>query len=230
MHHFCFFSDISIHSLRMEGDSKENIVSSPFRKFQSTPSAWRETLLLPFFLFSRSHFNPLPPHGGRPVLTSILRSNPAFQSTPSAWRETSFSIKLSSDLIFQSTPSAWRETARQQIHAFLAVQFQSTPSAWRETWCFFLCHYDPEYFNPLPPHGGRQLRKAFILTGEKHFNPLPPHGGRRTRWRQSAETSRHFNPLPPHGGRQSSLNIFCIFNRHFNPLPPHGGRLLSSSS
>ena len=79
---------ISIHSLRMEGDSKENIVSSPFRKFQSTPSAWRETLLLPFFLFSRSHFNPLPPHGGRPVLTSILRSNPAFQSTPSAWRET----------------------------------------------------------------------------------------------------------------------------------------------
>ena len=56
--------------------------------FQSTPSAWRETLLLPFFLFSRSHFNPLPPHGGRPVLTSILRSNPAFQSTPSAWRET----------------------------------------------------------------------------------------------------------------------------------------------
>ena len=139
MHHFCFFSDISIHSLRMEGDSKENIVSSPFRKFQSTPSAWRETLLLPFFLFSRSHFNPLPPHGGRPVLTSILRSNPAFQSTPSAWRETSFSIKLSSDLIFQSTPSAWRETARQQIHAFLAVQFQSTPSAWRETldrWIF----------------------------------------------------------------------------------------------
>ena len=69
------------------------------------------------------------------------------------------------------------------------------------------------------------MRKAFILTGEKHFNPLPPHGGRRTRWRQSAETSRHFNPLPPHGGRQSSLNIFCIFNRHFNPLPPHGGRL-----
>ena len=68
------------------------------------------------------------------------------------------------------------------------------------------------------------MRKAFILTGEKHFNPLPPHGGRRTRWRQSAETSRHFNPLPPHGGRQSSLNIFCIFNRHFNPLPPHGGR------
>ena len=127
-----YTSCISIHSLRMEGDSKENIVSSPFRKFQSTPSAWRETLLLPFFLFSRSHFNPLPPHGGRPVLTSILRSNPAFQSTPSAWRETSFSIKLSSDLIFQSTPSAWRET-----------------------WPPHMCRVVLPYFNPLPPHGGR---------------------------------------------------------------------------
>ena len=139
MHHFCFFSDISIHSLRMEGDSKENIVSSPFRKFQSTPSAWRETLLLPFFLFSRSHFNPLPPHGGRPVLTSILRSNPAFQSTPSAWRETSFSIKLSSDLIFQSTPSAWRET-----------------------WPPHMCRVVLPYFNPLPPHGGRHWIDGFF--------------------------------------------------------------------
>ena len=127
-----YTSCISIHSLRMEGDSKENIVSSPFRKFQSTPSAWRETLLLPFFLFSRSHFNPLPPHGGRPVLTSILRSNPAFQSTPSAWRETSFSIKLSSDLIFQSTPSAWRETDGICNNS-CTPSFQSTPSAWRET-------------------------------------------------------------------------------------------------
>ena len=178
MHHFCFFSDISIHSLRMEGDSKENIVSSPFRKFQSTPSAWRETLLLPFFLFSRSHFNPLPPHGGRPVLTSILRSNPAFQSTPSAWRETSFSIKLSSDLIFQSTPSAWRETARQQIHAFLAVQFQSTPSAWRETWPPHMCRVVLPYFNPLPPHGGRQSSLNIFCIFNRHFNPLPPHGGR----------------------------------------------------
>ncbi len=127
---FFAFPKISIHSLRMEGDTF-------VRKL------------------SRSHFNPLPPHGGRPVLTSILRSNPAFQSTPSAWRETSFSIKLSSDLIFQSTPSAWRETARQQIHAFLAVQFQSTPSAWRETWPPHMCRVVLPYFNPLPPHGGR---------------------------------------------------------------------------
>ena len=70
--------------------------------------------MLPFFLFSRSHFNPLPPHGGRPVLTSILRSNPAFQSTPSAWRETLPRAMRSQVSIFQSTPSAWRETTACQ--------------------------------------------------------------------------------------------------------------------
>ena len=146
---------ISIHSLRMEGD-----------------------LPVASFLLLFGYFNPLPPHGGRlkgeysffafpeisihslrmegdtfVTLLSIFQKS--FQSTPSAWRETSFSIKLSSDLIFQSTPSAWRETARQQIHAFLAVQFQSTPSAWRETWPPHMCRVVLPYFNPLPPHGGR---------------------------------------------------------------------------
>ena len=147
-----------------------------------------------------------------------------FQSTPSAWRETVQLLHLDMSVIFQSTPSAWRET-----HAIVRVDapnYISIHSLRMEGDCRSpIAALRILHFNPLPPHGGRQLRKAFILTGEKHFNPLPPHGGRRTRWRQSAETSRHFNPLPPHGGRQSSLNIFCIFNRHFNPLPPHGGRL-----
>ena len=32
------------------------------------------------------------------------------------------------------------------------------------------------------------MRKAFILTGEKHFNPLPPHGGRRRKILTSNKT------------------------------------------
>ena len=59
------FENISIHSLRMEGDNR---------------AITRET--------SVPDFNPLPPHGGR--LTSSYASGIrwAFQSTPSAWRET----------------------------------------------------------------------------------------------------------------------------------------------
>ena len=34
-------------------------------EFQSTPSAWRETRIANIRFFTNSHFNPLPPHGGR---------------------------------------------------------------------------------------------------------------------------------------------------------------------
>ena len=78
---------ISIHSLRMEGDSIRYAVS-----------------LFP------PYFNPLPPHGGRRCSPSAFSSTSVFQSTPSAWRETSRSESDRSDFTFQSTPSAWRET------------------------------------------------------------------------------------------------------------------------
>ena len=79
-------------------------------KFQSTPSAWRETCMSDSASISRE-----------------------FQSTPSAWRETTkideavlesiisiHSLRMEGDYkswqlsishtLFQSTPSAWRET------------------------------------------------------------------------------------------------------------------------
>ena len=60
-----FYGKISIHSLRMEGDITLSAADMADWTFQSTPSAWRETLL----------------DAGVP-------ENIVFQSTPSAWRET----------------------------------------------------------------------------------------------------------------------------------------------
>ena len=100
---------ISIHSLRMEGDIPIISITISHGGFQSTPSAWRETLL---------------------IFTTY--GAPAFQSTPSAWRET--------DDVSAAPPSA---------------AFQSTPSAWRETLILVRASEDQVNFNPLPPHGGR---------------------------------------------------------------------------
>ena len=63
--------NISIHSLRMEGDNR-----------RQQPQA------------KASHFNPLPPHGGR--LDKITEQDYAdlFQSTPSAWRETILTLGI----------------------------------------------------------------------------------------------------------------------------------------
>ena len=61
---------ISIHSLRMEGDGKFSSKSGRGQLFQSTPSAWRETVTFPSPTWEAS-----------------------FQSTPSAWRETCDNIR-----------------------------------------------------------------------------------------------------------------------------------------
>ena len=63
---YCRLQQISIHSLRMEGDFFSLHLVCYDAPFQSTPSAWRETAC---------------------VLTPFRRYAP-FQSTPSAWRET----------------------------------------------------------------------------------------------------------------------------------------------
>ena len=102
-----------------------------------------------------NHFNPLPPHGGRPVPVRRRLYPLSFQSTPSAWRETIYGYIHSTLLTFQSTPSAWRETLR-------AVRLLTTGN----------------YFNPLPPHGGRRGTTGVVAERLDHFNPLPPHGGR----------------------------------------------------
>ena len=145
--------------------------------FQSTPSAWRETIMyfvskmeklisihslrmegdhiFESVLCEISNFNPLPPHGGRPYGSRVIQCPLNFNPLPPHGGRRKTTCGMSTQAAFQSTPSAWRETARQQIHAFLAVQFQSTPSAWRETWPPHMCRVVLPYFNPLPPHGGR---------------------------------------------------------------------------
>ena len=81
--------DISIHSLRMEGDKNGYPQKKHISSFQSTPSAWRETGAMHrierlYYIsihslrmegddngmigyFSGMHFNPLPPYGGRQI-------------------------------------------------------------------------------------------------------------------------------------------------------------------
>ena len=146
---------ISIHSLRMEGDYMRLGDSFIDSAFQSTPSAWRETISATPHVRRPRHFNPLPPHGGRRITSSYASGiRWAFQSTPSAWRETRLSRNFFRFFPFQSTPSAWRET-----HCVLFWnadrKFQSTPSAWRETLSQLLSGFRIPHFNPLPPHGGR---------------------------------------------------------------------------
>ena len=145
-------------------------------------------------------FNPLPPHGGRhnifirirhsvcisihslrmegdSRIRSLYCSQSSFQSTPSAWREThTVPEKCNFFAVFQSTPSAWRET---EFDIIVLVQLVISIHSLRMEGDLHF-HFrisDNSYFNPLPPHGGRQI-SCGVHRWKIYFNPLPPHGGR----------------------------------------------------
>ena len=58
-------ADISIHALRMEGDSYRYFPRSMSHVFQSTPSVWRATRFCHSPKTHKAIFNPHPPNGGR---------------------------------------------------------------------------------------------------------------------------------------------------------------------
>ena len=146
--------EISIHTLRVEGDRLAGVAKFDAIAFQSTPSAWRVT------------------EG-----VDLRRYLGAFQSTPSAWRVTYNGAVTRKEWLFQSTPSAWRvtdpEIARPKRSAF-----QSTPSAWRVTKHEL---YLDAYNKFISIH---TLRVEGDSPGDQgghggwgDFNPHPPRGG-----------------------------------------------------
>ena len=118
----------------MEGDPCCGRSRATSAAFQSTPSAWRETPNTKITLSPVIDFNPLPPHGGR--LLHVVRSRTLVCISI-------HSLRMEGDVPCRGL-------------AALRVTFQSTPSAWRETTPFVQPTVITVYFNPLPPHGGRQ--------------------------------------------------------------------------
>ena len=107
----CLLRQISIHSLRMEGDKGCRTARQHGRIFQSTPSAWRETSAYSPDRYSFPYFNPLPPHGGRPYGSRVIQCPLNFNPLPPHGGRRKTTCGMSTQAAFQSTPSAWRETA-----------------------------------------------------------------------------------------------------------------------
>ena len=234
---------ISIHSLRMEGDSPDFLIQLATQLFQSTPSAWRETGTVAETNFAQ----PISIHSLRmegDLFCLTLKSfDRTFQSTPSAWRETPFSLPrfqfYAISIHSLRMEGDEREKLPQNQHAYfnplpphggrleekkqfaLGKAFQSTPSAWRETETAHVHQfcYDISIHSLRMEGDNIPVIDQIIPT---HFNPLPPHGGRPP----NAATEKpvaNFNPLPPHGGRRAFFSRTAV-RLYFNPLPPHGGR------
>ena len=156
--------------------------------------------LHPLYANSLKHFNPLPPHGGRHTSLTPHLLQFSFQSTPSAWRETTqprfryqgfpisiHSLRMEGDHIHFATgelfPVISIHSLRMEGDSFQTLFLRCIDISIHSLRMEGDAVYGTTgnhclYFNPLPPHGGRQ--GVVSLFGKVvDFNPLPPHGGRR---------------------------------------------------
>ena len=146
---------ISIHALRVEGDTEAFILFFAAFQFLSTPSGWRATKdknpeaegrVISIHALrvegdkSRKggvqlsgYFYPRPPGGGRPC------------STPPTKRSLNF---------YPRPPGGGRPEEREAYEAL--VQFLSTPSGWRATLETCRSSFKISNFYPRPPGGGRR--------------------------------------------------------------------------
>ena len=219
-------AEISIHSLRVEGDGCDDDEEDADNDFNPLPPCGGRRRRLQGLL-SLQYFNPLPPCGGRRHKVMIFDGNQDKISIHSLRVEGDGILRNpnSVSVQFQSTPSVWRETAGTGKENRFTT-FQSTPSVWRET--YYASH--PEQFDLISIHSLRVEGDPQQHLPEKHFwyfNPLPPCGG-RLRTAPTTTNFWNFNPLPPCGGRRSTL-VPPSTAIYFNPLPPCGGRPASRS-
>ena len=151
---------ISIHSLRMEGDLRVSEITDITDVFQSTPSAWRETMRTAQYL-----------SGTRRISIHSLRMEGDYpwKITESPGCISIHSLRMEGDLFYAaeffrcriiSIHSLRMEGDDMRVLVFPPdCTFQSTPSAWRETSRVSSYAVLAKDFNPLPPHGGRRHKK-----------------------------------------------------------------------
>ena len=103
-----------------------------------------------------SHFNPLPPHGGRPCRPGCSTERADFNPLPPHGGRRYAMVSGADSSSFQSTPSAWRETVLPPGHK--QRELISIHSLRMEGDTLDLSGDSlSEDFNPLPPHGGRLI-------------------------------------------------------------------------
>ena len=189
---------ISIHSPRMGRDASQSVQEK-----------------------HKQHFNPLSPHGERPMPHYGVPPKDGFQSTLPAWGETelidliltllSISIhspRMGRDMItigkttnatpFQSTLPAWGETYGIKGLIEVPELFQSTLPAWGETIGQNVTSFSGQ-ISIHSPRMGRDGSRPGRSSGRPYFNPLSPHGERRCAFWRPTRKKRFQSTLPAWG-------------------------------
>ena len=172
---------------------------APVLSFQSTPPSREATVYSSSPPSPSPSFNPRPPHGRRQVRSSINVAANCFNPRPPHGRRPlshrdSWLVEM-----FQSTPPSREATmigngringGSVSIHAPLTGGDDRCPPT----------HHPRRGFNPRPPHGRRQDRRADPRR-PAHVSIHAPLTGGDTYGTHMRRVSSSFNPRPPHGRR-----------------------------
>ena len=143
----------------MEGDLCSNYCRKIHTAFQSTPSAWRETFTFTSARWINTHFNPLPPHGGRLGISTPILPFLYFNPLP---------------------PHGGRPLWTRSVF-WAGIHFNPLPPHGGR-----LCETGRRknitcYFNPLPPHGGRRkYMKRYTTAFNISIHSLRMEGDSKT--------------------------------------------------
>ena len=170
---------ISIHSLPKEGDNGGGLQVGV-----------------------NTDFNPLPPQGGRPYVNDACASSfdISIHSLPKEG-DTRWIDNDANEIKFQSTPSPRRETlTAAAMGENSTISIHSLPkegdNSKTNSTQFF------QYFNPLPPQGGRLDGESVRISTGSKFQSTPSPRRETTEYSMRSWNKADFNPLPPQGGRQ----------------------------
>ena len=205
-------------------ETRSRYLTMPESKtFQSTPSTRRETRIVQNSPVPEIHFNPLPPHGGRPIMALPVLGLTPFQSTPSTRRETSSgNNQTCPSAYFNPLPPHGGRRTDGICNNSCTPSFQSTPSTRRETVVAFLGKDVIRNFNPLPPHGGR--RYAMVSGANSSSFQSTPSTRRETGKLLTKAAASIISIHSLHTEGDMCRLPWLMYRWHFNPLPPHGGR------
>ena len=152
----CLTVLISIHSLRVEGDESIDIKTDAENDFNPLPPCGGRRPIL-FKLLSKIYFNPLPPCGGRRAVQGLpVASHPIsihslrVEGDSNAYlrQYAPMSISIHS-LRVEGDP----DTAQRQSPRYISIHSLRVEGDGDQNGRLYL----KEYFNPLPPCGGRLL-------------------------------------------------------------------------
>ena len=169
------------------------------------------------------NFNPHPPCGGRrtKIIRYIARIDISIH-VPRVGDDMTFFQCVAFLLLFQSTSPVWGTTGLVDTKEDGKKISIHVPRMGDDRWLFFL-HPVSNYFNPRPPHGGRQLRSTANVKVKHDFNPRPPRGGRLMGFLMSFRILI-FQSTSPAWGTTYQWGMLFVGVANFNPRPPRGGR------